>query len=308
MRRLALAALVFVASGCSPFTDAADPLSLRPTTQSPSASAAPSPSPSPTPSPASSEDLTARAMNHVQELVKIGPRVKGKEGELQAADYIEAKLREAGLEVVRQTFQLAIGRQAHNIIARLPGVDYAKGYVLLGAHYDTVPKTPGGNDNASGTAMVIALAETEHAYLAYKGTPVEFVLFAAEEIDQATKQHHEGSRHYRDNADLTGIKAMLSIDMIGNGDKVLVVSDRRAPGSLGPEVIDAASRAGVAVEAKEAGDVSDHTSFSRRGVDAVLLWAGKHPSFHQPSDDLSVVQTEAMERCARLIMEWLKTR
>lgn len=273
---------------------------------SPSPTSALIPTPAPTPTLASSADVTALAMSYTEALVRIGPRVKGQIGESQAADYIETTLRDAGLEVSRQPFDLAAKGRSANVIARLPSVDYSAGYVILGAHYDTVPGTVGANDNASGTAMLMALAQKQKDYLISMSAPIEFVAFGAEEIDPTSKQHHEGSHFYRDNTDLTKIKAMISIDMIANGEKLKVVFDRRAPGSLYTELVDVASAAGVPAVAQGAGDVSDHTSFTRRGVPGALLWSGRHPSFHTRSDDLSVVQPEALDRCAKVVIGWFQ--
>ena len=64
-----------------------------------------------------------------------------------------------------------------NVIAHLPGVTRPK--VLLGAHYDSVSGSPGANDNASGTAVVLEIARK------LSGTPLArqawFVAFDGEE-------------------------------------------------------------------------------------------------------------------------------
>ncbi|MDR9893598.1 M28 family metallopeptidase [Aetokthonos hydrillicola Thurmond2011] len=70
--------------------------------------------------------------------------------------------------------QVITGR---NIIARLEGVTQPK--VILGGHYDAVSGSPGANDNASGTAVVLAIARR------MAGTPLArqtwFVAFDGEE-------------------------------------------------------------------------------------------------------------------------------
>lgn len=66
-----------------------------------------------------------------------------------------------------------------NVVA-LPRRRGAEGMVLVGAHYDSVPRSPGADDNASGVAVLLACAR---ALAASDGLaqPVGFVAFNAEE-------------------------------------------------------------------------------------------------------------------------------
>ncbi len=63
-----------------------------------------------------------------------------------------------------------------NLIAELPGRERRKEIIVVGAHYDSLPGSPGANDNASGVAALVALART------FAGDPQErtirFVAFA----------------------------------------------------------------------------------------------------------------------------------
>src|SRR5690606_24455686 len=53
---------------------------------------------------------------------------------------------------------LVSGVECHNIEAELTGETQPEQIVIVGAHYDTAPGTPGANDNASGVAALLALA------------------------------------------------------------------------------------------------------------------------------------------------------
>lgn len=102
--------------------------------------------------------------------------------------YLEDALGSAGYRVRRQTYGVRPdvvprpdgARVFHNLEAERPGSGGAAEIVLVGAHYDTVLGTRGANDNASGTAAVLALARR----FAGQTLPrtVRFVLFANEEI------------------------------------------------------------------------------------------------------------------------------
>ncbi|MEO7803567.1 MAG: M28 family peptidase, partial [Actinomycetota bacterium] len=174
------AVLLLLAVACRPQARPIPPIPRA----TPSASSSPSqfvpgPVPSPTPSPPSPLVASVeRALQHDRVLsVDIGPRVSGTPGEKAAADYLNKALTEAGLEVRRQRFTRTDGGESENIIGRIPGVDYSTGYFVIGGHYDTVVGSPGGNDNGSGTALTVAIAEV----VSKRSLPVEFIAFASEE-------------------------------------------------------------------------------------------------------------------------------
>lgn len=86
-----------------------------------------------------------------------GPRSNPESLE-QAAQYIEQRFAQAGLTSRRQTYTIR-GQEYSNIVADIPGQERPDQIVLVGAHYDTAYTTPGANDNASGVAATLALAE-----------------------------------------------------------------------------------------------------------------------------------------------------
>lgn len=245
-------------------------------------------------------------MEHTRALsVDIGRRPSGSPGEERAAAYVEGALAAAGYEVVRQEFTRADGGVSRNVIGRARGVDYSSRYLVVGGHYDTFGESPGGNDNASGVGVVLALAEA----LAGRTVPVEFAAFAAEERHPVSKAHHEGSLAYVGAlADPAVVEAMVSVDMVGNGTSVAIVRLRGYPDALQREIHAVANETGIPHRVLAKGDVSDHTSFARRGVPAVFLWSGDHPALHKAGDTFEVVQAPAVERAGRLALEWLRRR
>ena len=90
--------------------------------------------------------------DHVEYLsVKIGDRHLWKEHSLsKAADYIESAFKAGGYTAQRQTYS-CYGKSVSNLIAEKTGTE--DGVVVIGAHYDTVPGTPGADDNASAVAV-----------------------------------------------------------------------------------------------------------------------------------------------------------
>ncbi len=94
---------------------------------------------------------------HVEYLsVTIGDRHLWKEGSLsRAADYIESVFTSFGYAVWRLTYS-CYGQSVSNLIVEKKGTD--KEAVIIGAHYDTVPGSPGADDNASAVAGLLELA------------------------------------------------------------------------------------------------------------------------------------------------------
>lgn len=118
--------------------------------------------PEPVPATAPEEVFSAgRALPHVQALAQ-GPRPLGTEAHARARRYIQDRLRDLGLE---PRLQVATGRSrwgrafgaVRNVLVRLPGSESpGEGpAVLLMAHYDSVPQSPGASDDAVGVAVLL---------------------------------------------------------------------------------------------------------------------------------------------------------
>jgi len=94
----------------------------------------------------------------------------------KAAAYIEASLQNSGCVVERQEV-MARSKKYSNVIGRL---NIGKGKkIIVGAHYDSCWLTPGADDNASGVAGLLELAQL--ANKANLGYEIEFVAYALEE-------------------------------------------------------------------------------------------------------------------------------
>jgi len=94
---------------------------------------------------------------HVHHLsTKIGDRHIWKNNSLEAAAaYIESIFAINKYAVQRQTFS-CYDKNVSNLIAEKQGGK--KGVVVLGAHYDSVPGSPGADDNASAVAVMLEIA------------------------------------------------------------------------------------------------------------------------------------------------------
>lgn len=139
--------------------------------------------------------LADRLRSHVQTLA-AGERNQDLE---TPARYIEAQL---GGGARRQEYRSA-GRTVSNI-------ELGQGAIVVGAHYDTVPGSPGADDNASGVAALIELSRVLSL------ERIRFVAFANEELPYSHGDEM-GSFVYARRARERGerIAAMFSLEMLG---------------------------------------------------------------------------------------------
>jgi len=170
-----------------------------------------------TPAPLTTADTALRAQlaQHVAMLAgTIGERNAGKLRMLEAAaTYISNAFRQSGLAVARQEFtyaRMALG----NLVAELPGTTRPAEIIVIGAHYDTVYGTPGADDNASGVAALLALADC-CATQRFART-LRFVAFVNEE-PPFFQTEDMGSLVYAKTcaAQREKIQAMLCLEMLG---------------------------------------------------------------------------------------------
>jgi Zn-dependent M28 family amino/carboxypeptidase len=150
---------------------------------------------------------------HVKFLsVDIGDRHLWKDDSLgKTADYIESALVAYGYAVWRQTYS-CYGKSVSNLIAEKTGTD--KKRVVIGAHYDTVPGTPGADDNASGLAGLLELARLHNESSSNK--TLAFAAFVNEEPPCFGSQNMGSmlyAKYLRDQK--VSVEVMISLEMIG---------------------------------------------------------------------------------------------
>ena len=152
---------------------------------------------------------------HVDRLAGlIGPRTLARPKTIVATTgYVSGQWREMGYEVEQEHFD-ALGDQATNLIIERSGTKRADEIVLLGAHYDTVPSTPGADDNASAVAVMLEVSRLLRDYQGKR--TARYVAFACEEppyfnVDCMGSQHHARQSRLRGDQ----IVGMLCLEMVG---------------------------------------------------------------------------------------------
>ena len=124
--------------------------------------------------------LVERLRQHVDVLAElIGPRHTGRPTALaSAATYIERQFVAMGDEVERQMYEVE-GTTVANLIVERRGDRRPDAILVLGAHYDSIPETPGADDNASAVAVLIEAARLLQGRHGQR--TIRFVAFACEE-------------------------------------------------------------------------------------------------------------------------------
>jgi hypothetical protein len=143
--------------------------------------------PSPRPEPVRGPLDVDLAMRTVQTLsVDIGVRRPNTEGDEQTREMLTEAFEAAGWTVELDWFDLPQGGQSANVVATWPGRGpWVEPHVLVGAHIDTVPGSPGANDNASGVGVLVAMAHQLADEMPTFPFGVVLVGFGAEEVGGA---------------------------------------------------------------------------------------------------------------------------
>lgn len=160
-------------------------------------------------------ELIERLRKHVDVLAElIGPRHVGRPKEMAAAAaYIEREFVHLGDVVERQEYTVDRLTVA-NLIVERRGEREPDAILVLGAHYDSVPTTPGADDNASAVAVLIEVARLLCGRIGKR--TIRFVAFACEEPPHCFSDAM-GSQMYarRCRQRSERILGMLCLEMVG---------------------------------------------------------------------------------------------
>ncbi|HHF42299.1 MAG: hypothetical protein DRJ11_06480 [Candidatus Aminicenantes bacterium] len=194
-----------------------------------------------------------------------------------------------------------------NIVGYIPGTDprLKNEFLVYGAHFDHCGTHMGkiflgADDNASGSAVVMAIAR---AFAQLKKRPkgsVAFVLFGGEEMGL------QGSQYFVDHLPqpLQKIGAMFNFDMVGEGDGVVAIHSPQ-PEELAQCLHQAddlvqiihryAQIRGLGVRG------SDYASFFKKGIPCInFVSNGPHLHYHLPQDTIYRLNPDIMAAVARV--------
>jgi nicotinamidase-related amidase len=270
---------------------------------------------------------------------ELGGREVGSKGESKAAEYIVRHLKEAGATGLEpdggylQDFPFELRRRsgpnapvdsrvipAHNILAIVRGKgELAREAIIVSAHHDHLGTDEslikagkdgiynGADDNASGCAALLLLAEALHADRDRLPDSCRSVIFASFDAEE---KGLVGSRYYINHPlwPLERTAANLNFDMVGrlNGQKLLAM-DSQSNSYLEERIRDLAADCGLRVETRLNGaQRSDHQNFLDRAIPAVHFCSGMHGDYHRVTDEVSRIDAPGGARIAWLAYRVLR--
>jgi hypothetical protein len=251
--------MVMIASACSIFTPKSDGKQVPPASPA---------TPIQTGATGSSEDGNL-AIHFLNDLSRFGSRSLKNPGHREAVDYIEGALKDMGYTPVLQKFVTEKGRDAANIIVDKPGD--SDRLILVGGHYDSVSAGSGVDDNGSGIAVLLEMAQR----VKNMDTPysIRFIFFDSEETGL------EGSEYYvsqMSSKEIQNTVAMINLDSLAVGDYTYIYGNEGKKGVIRDWALDYAHENGLDLITQPgknpeypAGttlDESDHAPFLHKGM------------------------------------------
>lgn len=249
----------------------------------------------------------------------------------KARRYIIQALQDAGWTVGEIPFENGSNRGV-NIYAERVGSEPIAGAILLGAHYDSVARSPGADDNATSISTVL-----EAARLLNVSTPrtLKLLLFDLEEVGLLGSQ-----AFIEDPSQQNNLKGAVILDMVGyacheagcqsyppvlpieppsdRGDFLAVIGNQGHPALINsftqntrpalPPVFTLA----IPTFGAFTPDLvrSDHAPFWKSGLGAVLVTDTanfRNPHYHQPTDTLETIDREFFLGSAQVIVNAVAT-
>lgn len=186
---------------------------------------------------------------------------------------------------VRNTY--VRGHQARNVWGVAPAKGKSKDWLLISAHYDHLGHMgpdvvfPGANDNASGVAMLLTLAEWFKAHPARMN--ILFVAFAGEEAGLVGSEWFAVDRPL----DMGAIKLVLNLDLNGTGEEGITVVNAVEQKAVFDQLVAINTKGQRLPQVKPRGPAcnSDHCPFTKRGIPGIFIYTmGGISAYHDVND------------------------
>ena len=251
-------------------------------------------------------------------------RATGTPGGLKARAYVVDAFRRAELTPFAGGYERPFSTTARagspaaagaNVVGYLRGTERPDRYIVVTAHYDHLGVRDGqtfngADDNASGTAALIAFA----GYFA-KHPPRHSIIFAALDAEEVGLQ---GARAFveRPPVDRSALVLNVNMDMVSHSARgeIYAAGTHHTP-ALRPIVERVAARAPVKLllghdsPSLPASDdwttQSDHGAFHAARIPFVYFGVEDHPDYHKPSDDFETITPLFFVSAARTIADFI---
>lgn len=283
-------------------------------------------------------DLQQNLFAHLEQVIRDRNPYFASQGHFYVQQYIQQQFSQWGT-VVAHPFELQ-GRQHQNWVLDLPG-NSSKPPILIGAHYDTFPGSPGADDNATGIAVLLELARAFAAEPAQY--PVRLVAFDLEEIiaSDLGARGVNGSSYYAAELRQQGqpLRLMICLEMLGycdltpgsqkyppglqyfypnQGNFIALIGNwrtipdlirlsrtiRRA-GQVPCEWLPAGSKGKIVPDTRR----SDHAPFWDQGYRAIMVTDTanlRNPHYHRGSDRLEILDLSFLTHVCQGLIQGIR--
>lgn len=186
--------------------------------------------------------------------------------------------------------------------------------IIICAHYDSVPSSPGANDNASGTMALLRLAE-KLSKIDFKHT-IKLISFDAEEwnkmgaymyveklrqnqTEKKTNLKTKTSKYLKKQTAADKILAVINIDTIGAGETIYSISSKKYANL----VKSCAKKARKKVEVRSGYNSPqfDGWPFHIEGINVIHFGVYPYKFFHTPQDTKDKINPKFIDDVAEVI-------
>ena len=203
-----------------------------------------------------------------------------------------------------------VSKDSWNVAGYLEGNDpqLKNQYIVVGAHFDHLGmgevgslyrgKEPqihnGADDNASGTAGVLELAEKFASEKDKLKRSIIFITFSGEELGLL------GSEYFVDHTPIpiTEMSTMVNMDMIGRlNDKNELIVYGVGTSSGWKDLLTTTNSYNFKLSFQDDGyGPSDQSSFYGKKIPVLFFFTGTHPDYHRPTDDADKINYPGEEK------------
>ena len=200
-----------------------------------------------------------------------------------------------------------------NVAGFIKGKKYPDSFIVITAHYDHLGKMghevyfPGANDNASGTSMLLGLAQYFSKPVNQPDYSIAFITFSGEEVGLM------GSTYFAENPlfPLSQIRFLVNLDMVGTGSKGITVVNATVFKEEFSRMQKINKDRQLLKRVKARGEAcnSDHCPFYKKGVPSFFIYTfgDEYNEYHSVFDRYPDIPFTEYENVFSLMAEFIKS-
>ncbi len=205
--------------------------------------------------------------------------------------------------------KLINGYTSQNVIGYIPGKIEPDSFIVISAHYDHLGRMgkdtyfPGANDNASGTAMLLELANYYSSH--QPDYSIAFMAFGAEEAGLIGSSYYVGHPLFP----LNQIKFMVNLDLVGTGDEGMTVVNGVMLADEFNLLTKINEQKGYLSKVNKRANApnSDHYFFATKGVKAIFIYTlGGIKAYHDVYDGAETLPLTKFKELFGLLTDFIE--